>query len=133
MSSGHGVRVAIIGGSDAGIAAALRCRELAPDADVTVLVADAYPNYSICGLPFYIAGHVPDWRSLAHRSRDELERTGMTLLLEHLVTDVDVQAKRLHFRRTDGRPGGLDYDVGSQAWERARDGLALRPARRLSP
>lgn len=79
MRSGHGVRVAIIGDSDAGIAAALRCRELAPDADVTVLVADAYPNYSICGLPYYIAGDVPDWRALAHRSRDELERTGMTL------------------------------------------------------
>ena len=35
-----------IGGSDAGISAALRARELDPSADVTVVVADAYPNFS---------------------------------------------------------------------------------------
>jgi hypothetical protein len=30
-----------------------------------VLVADAYPNFSICGLPSYPAGDVTDWRDLA--------------------------------------------------------------------
>ena len=40
----------MIGGSDAGISAALRARELDPSADVTVIVADAYPNFSICGI-----------------------------------------------------------------------------------
>ncbi len=38
-----------IGGSDAGISAALRARELDPSVDVTVVVADSYPNFSICG------------------------------------------------------------------------------------
>ena len=33
-----------IGGSDAGISAALRARELDPDSEVTVVVADAYPE-----------------------------------------------------------------------------------------
>jgi NADPH-dependent 2,4-dienoyl-CoA reductase/sulfur reductase-like enzyme len=37
----------VAGGSDAGIAAALRARQLDPTGEVTVLVADAYPNYSI--------------------------------------------------------------------------------------
>jgi NADPH-dependent 2,4-dienoyl-CoA reductase/sulfur reductase-like enzyme len=45
------MRVVIIGGSDAGIAAAVRMRELAADVDVSVLVADRFPNYSVCGLP----------------------------------------------------------------------------------
>lgn len=40
--------VAIVG-SDAGISAALRAREIDPRAEVTVVVADAYPNSSICG------------------------------------------------------------------------------------
>ena len=52
----------IIGGSDAGIAAALRARELDPTVEVTVLVADGYPNYSICGIPYHISGEVPDHR-----------------------------------------------------------------------
>ena len=47
-----------IGGSDAGISAALRARELDPAVDVTVVVADAYPNYSICGIPYYFSGDV---------------------------------------------------------------------------
>ena len=41
----------IIGGSDAGISAGLRARELDSTIEVTLVVADENPNYSICGLP----------------------------------------------------------------------------------
>jgi NADPH-dependent 2,4-dienoyl-CoA reductase/sulfur reductase-like enzyme len=51
----------IVGGSDAGISAALRIRELNAQADVAVVVADAYPGFSICGLPFFLSGEVTDW------------------------------------------------------------------------
>lgn len=44
-----------VGGRDAGISAALRAREIDPDCNVTV-VADAFPNFSICGIPYYISG-----------------------------------------------------------------------------
>ena len=37
-------RLVAIGGSDAGISAALRARELDPSAEVTVVVADAVPE-----------------------------------------------------------------------------------------
>lgn len=73
----------IIGGSDAGVSAALRIRELDPTADVTMLVADSYPGYSICGLPFLLSGEVADWRTLAHHDLDEFSRRGIRLLLEH--------------------------------------------------
>ena len=63
------MRLVAIGGSDAGISAALRARELDPSADVTVVLADAYPNFSICGIPYYVSGDVADWRNLAHRTR----------------------------------------------------------------
>ena len=62
------MRIVAVGGSDAGISAALRIRELDPGADVTVVLADAYPNYSICGIPYYISSEVSDWRNLAHRT-----------------------------------------------------------------
>lgn len=73
----------IVGGSDAGISAALRAREVNSAFDVTVIVADRYPNYSICGLPFWLGGQVTDWRDLAHRTAGELEGQGIHLLLEH--------------------------------------------------
>ncbi len=60
-----------IGGSDAGISAALRARELDPSTDVTVVVADAYPNFSICGIPYYFSGEV----ALGSRSRTARTRT----------------------------------------------------------
>jgi NADPH-dependent 2,4-dienoyl-CoA reductase/sulfur reductase-like enzyme len=48
------MHIVIVGGSDAEISAALRIRELDRSAEVTVVLADAYLNYSICGLPFYL-------------------------------------------------------------------------------
>jgi hypothetical protein len=60
-------QIVAIGGSDAGISAALRARELDPGCDFTVVVADAYPNFSICGIPYYVSGEVTHWRNLAHR------------------------------------------------------------------
>jgi NADPH-dependent 2,4-dienoyl-CoA reductase/sulfur reductase-like enzyme len=42
----------IVGGSDAGISAALRIREPDPTGEVDVVLADAYPNFSICGIPY---------------------------------------------------------------------------------
>jgi NADPH-dependent 2,4-dienoyl-CoA reductase/sulfur reductase-like enzyme len=53
------MHLVMIGGSDTGISAALRCRELDPAAEVSVVVADAYPNFAICGIPYYLSGEVP--------------------------------------------------------------------------
>ena len=65
------MHVVVIGGSDAGISAAVRARELRSDIEVSVIVADAFPNFSVCGLPYFLSGEVPDWRKLAHRSLDD--------------------------------------------------------------
>ena len=43
-------RLVIVGGSDASIAAGLRAHRLDPSIEPLVVVADAYPNFSICGL-----------------------------------------------------------------------------------
>lgn len=100
----------IVGGSDAGISAALRARELDPTAAITVALADSFPNYSICGLPFYLSGEVSDWHRLAHRSTAEIEEQGITLLLDHPVQALDAQARQLLLRDTDGRSRTLGYD-----------------------
>lgn len=106
------MHVAVVGGSDAGIEAARRCRELDPSVQVTVLVADAYPNLSICGLPYWHSREVPRWQQLAHRSIADLEATGMRLLLDHQVTDLDLDARRLRFTRhaDGGTSGELGFD-----------------------
>ncbi len=79
------MRLVIIGGSDAGISAALRAHELAPLAHISVLLADAFPNFSICGLPFYLSSETPDWKQLAHRTKFD----GIEVLRNHRATQID--------------------------------------------
>lgn len=99
-----------IGGSDAGISAALRARELDPDSDVTVVVADGYPNFSICGIPYYFSSEVTPWQSLAHRTVADLEATGMRLRLDTLATGIDVAGQRLTVRDQHGVESRIAYD-----------------------
>jgi NADPH-dependent 2,4-dienoyl-CoA reductase/sulfur reductase-like enzyme len=101
------MHIVAIGGSDAGISAALRAREVDPGAEVTVVVADAYPNFSICGIPYYVSGEVTHWRNLAHRTYADLEAAGMHLRLDTLARKVDVAGHVLHLTG----PGGVTEDT----------------------
>ncbi|MBM0275162.1 FAD-dependent oxidoreductase [Micromonospora tarensis] len=116
-------RLLVIGGSDAGISAGLRARELDPGAEVTLLVADAYPNFSICGIPYHVSGDVPDWRSLAHRSSDDLNKAGLRVRLNHRATAIDAGTHTVTATTPDGTTTTLDYDrlvIGTGA-------VAVRP------
>jgi NADPH-dependent 2,4-dienoyl-CoA reductase/sulfur reductase-like enzyme/DNA-binding transcriptional MerR regulator len=103
------MRLLVIGGSDAGIAAALRARELDPAIEVTVVVADAYPNFSICGLPYYLSGDVADWRDLAHRTTSDLEQAGIQLLLDHTAQAINPAGKQVTIT-SQHREWQLGYD-----------------------
>src|SRR5215218_10646045 len=70
------MRLLAIGGSDAGI-------------------ADAFPYYSICGLPYFLSGDVPDWRDLAHRTTTDLEDAGIELLLDHTAQVIDPAGRQV--------------------------------------
>ena len=99
-----------IGGSDAGISAALRAREVDPGAEVTVVVADAYPNFSICGIPYYVSGEVPHWRNLAHRTIADLEAAGMRLRLDTTARSIDTAGHKLLVTGPDGAEDLIAYD-----------------------
>ena len=100
------MRFLIIGGSDAGIAAGLRAHELDPSCDVTLVLADAFPNYSICGLPFFLSGETPDWHSLAHRT----DFPGVQLMPNHTAETIDPVAKSVTVRSASGTRLALTYD-----------------------
>ncbi len=100
------MHIVIVGGSDAGISAALRIRELDRSAEVTVVLADAYLNYSICGSPFYLSGETPEWHSLAHRT----EFAGIGLIRDHAVEAIDASAKTARARSRAGATKDLRYD-----------------------
>ena len=104
------MHLVMIGGSDAGISAALRAREVDPGADVTVVVADAFPNFSICGIPYYLSGEVTPWRNLAHRTVADLEAAGMRLRLDTTARRIDVPGRKLLITTAAGGEEVLSYD-----------------------
>src|SRR6266446_3978175 len=104
------MRVVMIGGSDAGISAALRACELDPACEVTVVVADAYPNFSICGIPYYVSGEVTHWRNLAHRTIADLEAAGMRLRPGTTARRIDVPGRKLLITSPGGAEELLGYD-----------------------
>jgi NADPH-dependent 2,4-dienoyl-CoA reductase/sulfur reductase-like enzyme len=104
------MHLVMIGGSDAGISAALRARELDPAAEVTVILEDAYPNFSICGIPYYLSGEVGHWRNLAHRTIADLEAAGMRLRLDTTARRIDVASRKLLITSAGGGEELLTYD-----------------------
>ncbi len=104
------MKLLIIGGSDAGISAALRAQEVNPGAEVTVALADYYPNYSICGIPFWLGGEVADYHDLAHRTKEDIEAKGIELLVGHTATYVYSEAHQVEVR-TDEEIKTLEYDA----------------------
>lgn len=100
------MRFLIIGGSDAGISAALRAQEMDPGAEIAVLLEDEFPNYSICGLPFFLSGETPDWRSLAHRT----DFAGIHILNRHRALRIDPSANTVAVRVNDSHLSILTYD-----------------------
>ena len=104
------MHLVMIGGSDAGISAALRAREVDAAAEVTVVLVDAYPNFSICGIPYYVSGEVTHWRNLAHRTVADLEAAGMRLRLDTTARRIDVPGRKLLISSAHGSEELLGYD-----------------------
>ena len=74
---------------------------------MTVVVADAYPNFSICGIPYYVSGEVTHWTNLAHRSAADLAATGMTVLTDTRATCIDPHSHSVDIVDSDGKPSPI--------------------------
>ena len=103
-------KIVIIGGSDAGISAGLRIKELAHDANVTMILADQYPNFSICGLPFFLSGEVSEWKTLAHRTVDEIRNEGIHVVPQQNVSVINSEQRQVIAGDSAGHAQAFQYD-----------------------
>src|SRR5712691_6025343 len=100
----------ILGGSRIIKKNTLRAREMDSTSEVTVVVADRFPNYSVCGLPFYLSGEVPDWHWLAHRTAEDITREGIHLLLDTTAQAIHTANHLVRVADRGGQARELGYD-----------------------
>ncbi|MFP4372208.1 MAG: FAD-dependent oxidoreductase [Halanaerobium sp.] len=103
-------KVIIVGASDVGISAALRIRELDQNVRPLVIADNNFPNYSICGIPFYIGGEVKKVTDLAHRKQSDIEAAGIDLKLNTEVTAIKPEQKIIEAVSENGEELKLEYD-----------------------
>jgi NADPH-dependent 2,4-dienoyl-CoA reductase/sulfur reductase-like enzyme len=99
------VKVVVVGGSDAGIAAAMRIRELDPTAAVSLLLAEDRPNVDLGGIPALVGGE----QTPGAPPRPWNDFSGIDLRSRHLVREIDVKANLVAFESA-GCCDVLPYD-----------------------
>jgi len=107
------MKVVVVGGVAGGMSFAARARRLAEDAQIVVLERDPYVSYANCGLPYHLAGEIPDREALLlHTPATLAASLDLDVRTGHEVTAVDPAARTVTVRE---RATGRDYVEGYDA------------------
>jgi NADPH-dependent 2,4-dienoyl-CoA reductase/sulfur reductase-like enzyme/rhodanese-related sulfurtransferase len=88
------MKVVVVGGVAGGMSFAARARRLAEDAQIVVLERDRYVSYANCGLPYHLAGEIPDREALLlHTPATLASSLALDVRTGHEVTAVDTAAR----------------------------------------
>ncbi|MBW3604234.1 MAG: FAD-dependent oxidoreductase [Actinobacteria bacterium] len=87
------MRLVVVGGDAAGMTAASLVNRRRDDAEIVVIERGPYTSYSMCGIPYYVAGAIDEPEELVSRSPDEFRDTGMTVHMRTEAMAIDAQAR----------------------------------------
>jgi NADPH-dependent 2,4-dienoyl-CoA reductase/sulfur reductase-like enzyme len=120
----RGRRLVVIGGVAAGMSAAARARRLDPELEIVVYERSGYVSYGSCGLPYLIAGVVPEAASLVVRTPEQFAKQGIETHTRHEVTAIDVSGRTVRVRDLEA---GREFSVGYDRLLVATGGAAIEP------
>ncbi len=111
------MRILIIGGGAAGGTAAQFARKTDRKANITIIDAEPYGQYSRCGLPYALRGDTTDER-LVEFGPEWFERNGVEALYRYRVKSVDFSEKTVKIEGKDD----IEYDrlviaTGARPWK----------------
>jgi len=95
------MRLAIIGGDAAGMAAGAMVARRDPSVEIVAFERGPYTSYSACGIPYFLSEAVQDADRLISRSPDEHRANGIDVRTRTEVTSVDLAARTLAARHLD--------------------------------
>jgi len=105
------MRLLVVGGDAAGMSAASTVRRAAPEVDVTVVERGSYTSYSMCGIPYFVAGDIDDPQQLVAKSPEAFRAMGMTVHLRTEAVAVDAEARTVRVRDlSSGQERDEPYD-----------------------
>jgi len=86
-------RLIVIGGVAAGMSAAAKAKRVDRDIEAIVYEKSPYISYAACGMPYFIAGDVADYRDLLARTPEQMAKRGVEVHVRHKVTAIDPDAR----------------------------------------
>lgn len=108
-------RVVVIGGDAAGMSAASQALRVSArrgeSIEVVALERSAHTSYSACGIPYWVAGDVPDAAALVARTPEQHRRNGIDLRMRHEAVDLDLRSRAVEVRDVEaGTTSTLGFD-----------------------
>jgi NADPH-dependent 2,4-dienoyl-CoA reductase/sulfur reductase-like enzyme len=99
-----GTRMVVVGGDAAGMSAATQARKRRGPGELEIVAFERgrHTSYSACGLPYYAADVVEDWRDLVARTPEEHAEQDIEVRTRHEVDAIDLEARRARVRDLDG-------------------------------
>ncbi len=91
-------RVVVIGGVAAGMSAAAKAKRENPKLEVVVYERGPYISYGACGMPYFIAGDIADYRDLIARTPEQMGEQGVEVHLHHEVVSIHPDAHTVTVR-----------------------------------
>ncbi len=118
-----GRRLIVVGGVAAGMSAAAKAKRVDRGMEVVVYEKSPYISYAACGMPYFIAGDVTDYRSLLARTPEQMAKQGVEVNVRHEVTTIDPDARTVTVRDLEG---GREF---TQGYDRLVIAIGARPVR----
>lgn len=92
------MRVVIIGAIAAGMSAAAKAKRTNPEAEIVVIEKEDYVSFGACGLPYYVGGEFVDSNEMFARTPEQIEASGIQLLLKHEARGIDFKNQRVRIK-----------------------------------
>lgn len=120
-------RLVVIGGVAAGMSAAAKAKRMNRNLETVVYQMEPHISYGACGMPYLIAGDIPDYHDLIHRTPEQMAKQGVQVHVRHEVTTIDAAGRVVHVHDLES---GRVFD---QRYNRLVIATGARPARLSIP
>jgi len=104
-------RIVVIGGTAAGMSAAVRVKRLLPDSEVVVLERSGFISYGSCGLPYYIGGIIESIHDLLSLTPETATERGVDAKVYKEALSIDRNSKNVVYKDIQsGKTSSISYD-----------------------